>query len=192
MKLRSALIIATLPWMSACSEAAEDEDQSSAISFCGPANTCPPDTTGVDLTAPVSFRSDIFEPIFQTSCNGITCHGPQGDPRGGLWLGPSTGDAPDAMLESIVTSLLEPSATAPEMNNVEPGNPDASFLMLKVDGCQDQAGLSCTVQEGAVCDASCGDGMPQFDSPDTGEVFPLTDEQRHAIRAWIAQGAQNN
>lgn len=194
----TALVVAALPWSVACSS----EDPGSggnkpsngnepALSFCGPADTCPPDTTGVDLTTPVSFRDDIYGPIFQQGCNSITCHSSQGTPRGGVWLGQLTGEPSEAMLESIIAGLVQPSATAPEMKNVEPGKPEESFLMLKIDGCQDHAGLSCTVQEGALCDTPCGDGMPQFDNP-PDEIYPLTVEERHTIRAWIAQGAQNN
>jgi hypothetical protein len=193
MKLRPLFFLVLAISQGACSSEKEpDSEPTPAIAFCGVADSCPPDTSGVDLTTPVSFRANVFEPIFQTSCNDRLCHGHQTLSRGGLWLGPESGEVPDELLESIVTSLLEPSATAPAMKNVEPGDPTRSFLMLKVDGCQNRAGLDCEAQEGALCDGACGDGMPQFDSPETNEVFPLSDEQRHTIRAWIAQGAQNN
>ena len=64
--------------------------------------------------------------------------------------------------------------------------------MLKVDGCQDSAGLTCTAQDGALCQTACGDSMPQFDDPGAELDFPLPAEQANKIRAWIAQGAQNN
>lgn len=193
MKLRLSFFLVVALGQAACSSDSEpNTEPEPAIAFCGVADTCPPDTTGVDLTSTVSFRADVFEPIFQTSCNDRLCHGHQTLSRGGLWLGPSSGEVPDELLETVIATLLEPSSTAPAMKNVEPGDPARSFLMLKVDGCQNRAGLDCEPQEGSLCDADCGDGMPQYDSPETNEVFPLTVEQRHTIRAWIAQGAQNN
>lgn len=194
MKLRHLFPLAILASLNACSSDSEDKDKEPepGISFCGTADTCPPDTSGVDLTTPVSFRKDVFESIFQKSCNSTVCHGHQTLSRGGLWLGPEQGEQPDALLEAVIAGMLEPSSTAPSMKNVEPGDPTRSFLMLKVDGCQNRANLECEPQEGALCDTDCGDGMPQLDSPETNEVFPLTDEERHRIRAWIAQGAQNN
>lgn len=190
----AALIVGALPSAAACSSedsGSSESSNNSGVPFCGAADTCPPDTSGVDLTTPVSFRNDIYQPIFQRTCNAITCHGAENTPAGGLWLGQRTGEPSEELLESIVSHLLEPSATAPAMKNVEPGKPEESFLMLKVDGCQDRAGLSCTVQERALCNTPCGDAMPQLVEP-PDEAFPLPIEQRHAIRAWIAQGAQNN
>ncbi len=77
------------------------------------------------------------------------------------------------------------SKTAPSMNLVTAGNPAQSFMMLKLDGCQDSAGLTCTPQPGAVSSSACGDPMPQA-SP------ILTSDERNLFRRWIAQGAQSN
>lgn len=201
MKLRYLLAMAALPCLGACSDADDDDGngngsggggQNTPFAFCGPANGCPADTSDADLTTPVSFRADVFGPIFQTSCNDNTCHGHQTNARGGSWLGPPSGDVSDEMLQAVIDGLLEPSATAPALANVVPGDPSQSFLMLKVDGCQDEAGLTCTSQQGALCGTDCGDSMPQLDDPEGGEVFPLTADQRNKIRAWIAQGALNN
>lgn len=203
MKLRYLLVLAAIPCLGACSDDDNGDDndngngngggtRNTPFAFCGPATTCPPNTSGADLTTPVSFRTDIFEPIFQVSCNDATCHGHQTAARGKLWLGPPNGEVADEMLQTIVDNMLTPSATAPEMPNVVPGDPSRSFLMLKVDGCQDSAGLTCTAQDGALCQTACGDSMPQFDDPGAELDFPLPAEQANKIRAWIAQGAQNN
>jgi hypothetical protein len=71
------------------------------------------------------------------------------------------------------------------MNLVAAADPAQSFMMLKMDGCQDAAGLSCTPQPGAVGTNACGDSMPQS-SP------ILSRDERDLFRRWIAQGAQSN
>src|SRR5688572_14030354 len=46
---------------------------SGGMSLCG---ACTEPDASVNLTMPaVSFRTDIFEPIFRAGCNSITCHG---------------------------------------------------------------------------------------------------------------------
>ncbi len=206
MKLRVLLcpLFASLGlgfFAAACS--AEDPDDNSGTggtgggstagsAYCRPADTCPVDASTADLVTPVSFATDVF-PIFQATCSGIVCHGVQGASSAGLWLGPKTGTLSTELANTIIESLKVPSKTAPAMNNVTPGNWQNSFTMLKIDGCQDSVGLVCEPQDPRDCfDNPCGAGMPQLDDPESGEVYPLTVDQRNKIRAWIAQGAQNN
>lgn len=77
------------------------------------------------------------------------------------------------------------SKTAPEMPIVTAGSPEQSFLMLKMDGCHNSAGLACTPRPGAKTNDPCGDSMPQTSGL-------LCDNERTIVRRWIAQGAQNN
>ena len=66
------------------------------------------------------------------------------------------------------------------MSIVEPGDPQHSFLMHKLDHTLDCSLLQCA----AVND--CGTTAPQ------GASNPLSADTRDAVRRWIAQGAQNN
>lgn len=159
--------------------------------YCGPASQCPVDVTGVDLTTPVSFANEVF-PIFQRSCALTACH-VSPVPSANNYLGPQTGTPTTDEFAMLIDGLKTPSATAPAMHNVVPGDWQNSFLMLKVDGCQDTRGLDCTVQDVRDCfENPCGIGMPNLDKPSEGKVFPLPEVERNKIRAWIAQGAQNN
>lgn len=83
-------------------------------------------------------------------------------------------------------------------------------MMMKIDGCQNEMGLSCTVPQNyidsllmlcydtfkgeTVDPTSCGGGMPlsQTVSSSSPKEYPLDDTDKTIIRAWIAQGAQVN
>jgi hypothetical protein len=69
-------------------------------------------------------------------------------------------------------TLVGVKATETALNRVEPGKPDESYLVHKLEGTHVAAG-------------GTGDRMP------TGGA-PLSIEQIATIRAWIEQGAQNN
>ena len=116
--------------------------------------------------------ASIQAKVLTVSCGtaGSACHSSEGAIySGGLdlaadayrnLLGTDGKGAPANNIEGDVTGLLR----------VAPGNPDASFLLIK---------LITTTKT----DAHHGAGMP-FDSP--GDVCP---ETLAAIRAWIADGA---
>ena len=175
--------------------------------FCGQAAaTCPPDVSGVDLTTPVSFSADVY-PILTSSCSGGSgCHAT--DSVTGLGFGTVAMPLDAAGMQALVTKLTESSSIAPGTKNVEPGNWQNSLMMMKLDGCQNQMGLSCTVPSTltsyVLCEDSdtnpnnCGDGMPQvtnkngMGTANNPFPFPLADDKRNTIRAWIAQGAMNN
>lgn len=164
----------------------------SAETFCNPAATCPHDASGEDLTTPVSFRADVF-PIFQTTCNDSGCHGKETGTFGNLYLGPETGTPTEAEYTQIVTMLTgkTPEITS-DVSLVAAGNWQQSLMMLKVDGCQNDAGLSCGEPPlGSLCDEACGDAMPPL-APDEATPFPISADQRRVLRAWIAQGALDN
>ncbi len=202
MKLRVLLcpLFASLALgFSACStESIEDDStgtggSSAGAPYCQPADTCPVNVTGVDLVTPVSFATDVL-PIFQATCASIVCHGVKGASSADLWLGPPVGGTvTPADVTMIIDTLKLPSKTAPAMTNVTPGDWQNSFTMLKLDGCQNTVGLQCEPQDARDClDNPCGAAMPQLDDPDEGDMYPLTVDERNKVRAWIAQGAQNN
>jgi hypothetical protein len=155
------------------------------------APACPVDTSGVDLTTPaVSFELDVL-PVFRRSCGlSSACHGSQGSSAAKLYLGPKKSDTTTvidaAFRQKLIDGLADvPSLTAPAVALVEPGDPAQSFLMLKVDGCHDSAGLACKPQPKSKSGAQCGDRMPQGSTP-------ACPEDRDVIRRWIAQGAKND
>jgi hypothetical protein len=161
--------------------------------MCG---TCA-EPAAIDLTMPVvSFRSGVF-PLLRIACNGPSCHGAPlpGNgtfPGAELYLGPNL-DAPppdEAAVSSVVAALKAPSKTAPAMPIVTPGDEDASFLIAKIHGCQNERGLACTQQSTLAvrCKSSpCGDIMQPV-----GEQVTLSTDQKNVIRRWVAQGALDN
>ncbi len=100
--------------------------------------------------------SEIQETIFVPFC---TCHSGANPPQG-LVLNT------DATYDLLVD---EPSRQIPMLLRVEPGNPDNSYLIRKLEGGPDIIGAQ----------------MPR------GEP-PLPQEMIDEVRAWIANGAMNN
>jgi hypothetical protein len=158
----------------------------------------------------VSFEGDVY-PLLRRGCGFSSCHGVAFGGKAALFLGPNLNSdagiiAADAgrddagrlidpegstlteaeIRQLVVDGLVHvPSRTAPAMNLVEPGDPEQSFLMLKLEGCQAEANLTCEVQSGAQSDNPCGDLMPR-----NGEKLP--DAELDVIRRWILQGAKND
>lgn len=133
-----------------------------------------------DVSGPdVSFSRDIL-PFFSFNCAFSSCH--DGHAReAGLYLGPNFLDGPaDAQAAAAVrASLLSASTTALGLRRVAPFEPDRSFLMLKIDGCQNLLGLTCG---GALRGAPCGSRMPAL----SAELPP---EKRDMLARWVARGA---
>jgi hypothetical protein len=118
-------------------------------------------------------------PFFSGTCAFGGCH--DGNTRqAGLYLGPNFLDGPadPATRSEVLASLLSP-ATTTALPRVAPGDPEGSFLILKIRGCQNKMGLTCG---GAIPGAPCGDRMPAL-SP------ALPKEKRNLIARWIAGGA---
>lgn len=106
----------------------------------------------------VSYQKEIV-PILEQNC--ATCH-LTGEEAGGMSL---VGDSAIAFL------VAKPSQEAPTILRVEPGAPDKSYLVMKLEGTHLDHGGS-------------GARMP-FGG------FPLDDADMAKIRAWIAQGAKS-
>ena len=145
--------------------------------------SCRPFVSSADLSAPVSFANTVM-PIFQHSCalGGSSCHGaPSVTASGRPYLGSAEGGtiaAAAVVLQQIVAVLSTEDTT---MKLVAPSDPANSFLMHKVDG--DQCTLAAACANSAFRD--CGQQMPW----NSGTIEATSAD---AIRAWIAQGAQNN
>ena len=152
------------------------------------APSCPVELTGIDLMTPtVGFTSQVL-PLFRRSCGlSSTCHGSPTSSAADLYLGPKKSDTTTVVdAKQLVASLVNvPSKTAPASSLVKPADPAQSFLMLKVDGCQNAAGLACTPQPKAKSGTPCGDRMPQSSGA-------LCADDRDLIRRWIAQGAASD
>lgn len=114
--------------------------------------------------APVSYRNDI-EPLFADHC--LPCHA-SGNPEVNIEdpFAPTTGlvNAPNAWAAN------HPDAGLPA-REVVPGDPDASFVMMKVTS--------------TMLPPNAGEPMPF-------QVPRLTDAEVAAIRSWIAAGAPND
>jgi hypothetical protein len=141
------------------------------------------DYSTFDKTMPtVSYKTDVL-PIFQRSCGvgGASCHG---DPNASNQKQPFIA-LPKAMMMTAddikkfrAANIGVASFSEPDMSLIAAGDPEHSFLMYKLD-----FELKCSKLK---CGTDCGDGMPR------GNDNPLAQNERDAIRRWIAQGAQDN
>jgi hypothetical protein len=131
----------------------------------------------------VSFRQDLM-PAIQRNCSDAPCHGKEVDGAAELFLGPPLPAAVD--VSSVIRRIVGVSSrTAPELRLIAPGDPENSFLLLKVEGCQNTGGLTCQALLGARSGQPCGDTMPQA-------ARPLCNKERANLRSWIRQGAQDD
>lgn len=128
---------------------------------------------------PVSFETDVM-PLFSLSCTFGACHD-SASRSAGLYLGPSFLDGPAsaAARAEVLSALLSTSTTAPELSRVQPFDPARSFLILKVQGCQNQVGLTCG---GALPAQPCGARMPALSDE-------LPEDRRALLWRWIFRGA---
>lgn len=129
-------------------EITEDHDPSSITDICG-------------APSQVSFASDI-QPIFSNNCAFSGCHGGS-SPAMGMNL--SAGMA-------YANIVNVPSGELPSMDRIEPGQPDLSYLIHKIQGTQLDVGGS-------------GLQMPRGGTPLSQATIDL-------IRLWVTQGAQEN
>jgi hypothetical protein len=109
----------------------------------------------------VSFSQQV-QPILTDRCAFSGCHA-------------STSPAAEQSLAeglAYVNVYNVPSQELPSMDRVEPGDPDQSYLVHKIQGTHLDVGGS-------------GLRMPRGQEP-------LSQDQINLIRAWIQQGARNN
>lgn len=109
------------------------------------------------ITSAMSYQAEIV-PLLESNC--ATCH-LTGEEAGGMSL---VGDAAIGFL------VGQPSQEAPALIRVVPGDPETSYLVMKLEGTHINHGGS-------------GAQMP-FGAP------PLAPEQIAKVRQWIAQGAK--
>lgn len=131
-----------------------------ALSSCGDTGpTSSTDTSTTDtrsIQAAPSFASTIQEIFSRKGCTSSSCHGSAR--MAGL----------DLRSGASYASLVGVRATSENFVRVVPGDPDGSYLVIKVEGRQ-----------------SVGVRMPQTGSP-------LDSIDLANLRNWIAQGAPNN
>ncbi len=102
---------------------------------------------------PLSYAADV-QPLWDAHCLGTGCH-----------EGATPAQSLDLTGDSYANVVGVPSTEA-SPNLVEPGDPDASYLVLKIEG------------DGSIL----GNRMPSV-----GE--PLTEDELALVRNWVAQGA---
>lgn len=126
-----------------------------------------------------SFATDVL-PIFENSCAlSASCHGDPTSPDPSSGYRPYLGAVdPPSDVALIFSTIVGQDSHVAAMKIVDPGKPESSFLMHKMDDDLACAGLGCT-------DGDCGTEMPQGSDP-----LPI--DTRNTVRDWILQGAANN
>ena len=139
------------------------------------------DTPAVDAPAidapaedtPVSFSE--VQALFTRTCAMPACHGrgpDGGGGSGGLFLTDG--------VTSHSSMVDRPSDQVSSVRLVVPGDPDNSYLVMKVEGTmRSRLPVQCAVSPGR---NPCGVQMPQL-------AAPLTATERALIRNWIRAGA---
>lgn len=121
----------------------------------------------------------------QRNCSDAPCHGNRNDSGGAFYLSEPSPAAVNAS-EMLARMVRVASKTAPSVPLIEPGDPTHSFLVAKIEGCQDSLNFTCTAQPRAsATSGACGDTMPQGQRP-------LCNQERSLLRLWILAGAQDN
>ena len=156
------------------------------------------------LLAACSGDDDVREPTYEnvemllsTSCAFSTsCHG--GVARGQAALNIQTGIADGTLL----ADLMEPACEYSFLPRVDPGNPDGSWLMIKLTAPHDAATGVIDFTPDAAWDMGPGphpdtlcplvrDGMVQFGTimPNISPFAGLPADDIELIRQWIEMGA---
>ena len=131
----------------------------------------------------VTFSGDVL-PVFEQSCAlSASCHGNPLSPSGPAGYQPYLGEVNPETTPSDVDLIFmvnvgADSVRAPSMKIIDPGKPETSFLMHKMDGDLDCAELACLMDD-------CLVSMPQGSG-----ILPR--ESRDKVRNWILQGAEQN
>lgn len=142
------------------------------------------DDTDTTSNPPPTYAKSVY-PILQENCANTGCHGantvksdPDAGPPRGVHISPSD---PDDAYNSLVN---KDSFYFKGTKLIEPGDPDNSLVMRKMDGTQ--SGL-------ASCPGNCGTSMPPPEDPtDTSGKQLLSQSKRDKVYAWIKAGAKND
>lgn len=151
-----------------------------ALVACSSSDSTPAATTDTD--PPHLYKENVY-PILQVSCALSACHGASQDGSG---LGPPLGvhispSDPEDAYKSLVGKA---STRFVGTNLVQPGDPDNSLVMRKMDGTQAQL---------KSCPGDCGKSMPPpDDSEPTSTDQLLSQKKRDTVRAWIKDGAKDD
>jgi hypothetical protein len=140
-----------------------------ALQGCAPAGPTPTPTPDPSETPPCGSFNSTFEAIQKVvfekhGCSTSICHGSTGK-QGGLDL------SPDVAYQNIV----EVRSTETELNRVQPGDKDRSYLWLKLAAATDPSLLPPAFQ-------IAGAPMPNG-------LAPLSTGELEALRLWIYAGA---
>jgi hypothetical protein len=132
---------------------------------------------------PVSFANDVL-PVFEQSCAlSAACHGNPTSPNGPSGYQPYLGEVNPEMTPSDITLIFsanvgQDAVGSPNLKIIDPGKPESSYLMKKMDGDLTCGALQCV-------GGDCQDSMPQGSGV-------LSRETRDIVRGWILAGAENN
>ncbi len=125
-----------------------------------------------DVQIPVVPFADV-QALFVRSCITDACHGRSGS--GGLRL--------TSAALSHASLVDRPADQVPDVQLVAPGDPDNSYLVIKLDGSMRRVlPVACMTSPGR---NPCGAQMPQL-------AAPLSQAERTLIRNWILGGALAN
>ncbi len=130
---------------------------------CGPTPTVGGPAPGGGTPAPGTFASLVSD-VFVPYCSSTACHG-----------GASPNYYPQLDADTTYDQIVGAPATQASLNLVEPNDPAASYLVLKLRDQQAGAGGSGTV-------------MP----PPYAAEGQLDEATIEAIEAWISNGAPND
>jgi hypothetical protein len=114
----------------------------------------------VDVTPEAAFDADV-QPIFTASCALSGCH-----------LAPNPQQGMDLSDGEAYANIVNVPSVESALDRIEPGDPEASYLVHKLLGTQTEVGGS-------------GEQMPL-----TGG--PLMRATINVVRSWVRAGAQNN
>jgi hypothetical protein len=136
-------------------------------------DAAPADATADDVPATPATFAEV-QALFTRSCAMPACHGRAdgGGGSGGLYLTDG--------VTSHEAMVGRPSDQVASVRLVVPGDPDNSYLVMKVEGTmRERLPQQCAISPGR---NPCGAQMPQL-------AAPLTADERALIRSWIAAGA---
>ncbi len=148
-------MVALMCFIEGLSQDAANRDPSGPIDYGNCSYTADPQALNL-VGNGVTWRGRVL-PMLQANCGG--CHGGE-SPQAGL----------DLNQEAAWDRLMEPSAQRPALKLVQPGQPDKSYLWLKVAG------------DGSIT----GQRMP---IDPLGGVRELAQEDLDALETWIIAGA---